>query len=94
MVYFVYISPFFSCRVTFDLLLNQENLLLRGISCLFTIYRILAIGSSYNYGTYTVATILRTVVCMDYVGLASLDPLLCKTLLQAIWPYMEEDVTM
>ena len=29
---------------------------------------------------------------MDYVNLAWLDPLPCKTLLQSIWPYTEEGV--
>ena len=29
---------------------------------------------------------------MDYVNLAWLDPLPCKTLLQLIWPYTEESV--
>ena len=31
---------------------------------------------------------------MDYVNLVWLDPLSCKTLLQLIWPYMEEDVAI
>ena len=33
------------------------------------------------------ATILYTIVHMDCINLAWLDPILCKTLLQSIWPY-------
>ena len=35
-----------------------------------------------------------TIVCVNYVNLAWLDPLLCKTLLQSIWPYTEVGVAM
>ena len=31
---------------------------------------------------------------MDYVNLAWLDPLLCKMLLQLVWPYTEEGMAM
>ena len=39
-----------------------------------------------------IATILYTIVHMECIDLAWLDPLPCKTLLQSIWPYTEEGV--
>ena len=50
------------------------------------------ISYSYQIQVYYVATILYTIVCMDYVNLVWLDPFPCKTLLQLMWPYTGEGV--
>ena len=54
-------------------------------------FPILAIARS-QLQVYYVATILYIIVCMDYVNLTWLDPLLCKILLQQIW--LEEGVAI
>ena len=47
-------------------------------------YRIVAVVSS-QLQVYYIATILYTIVCMDYVNVVWLDPPLFKSLLQSIW---------
>ena len=48
---------------------------------------------TYRY-TMLLHTILYTLVCMDNVNLVWLMPLLCKTLLQSIWPYTKMGMAM